>query len=68
MIKIKHLLDTVEADDGERMWVELIGLTADLREWCSVTQLLGHLGPPMSIWQWYQDHPEGYEYFRGKYH
>ncbi|HWB20163.1 MAG TPA: DUF488 family protein [Phycisphaerales bacterium] len=68
MIKIKHLLETVEPDDGKRIWVESIGLTRDLQEWCSVTHLLSNLGPPMTIWRWYQDHPEGYEYFRGKYH
>jgi len=68
MIKIKHLLDTVEASDGHRMWVEPIGLTKDLWAWCSVTHLLSGLGPPMAIWEWFQDHPEGYDYFRGKYH
>jgi uncharacterized protein YeaO (DUF488 family) len=68
MIKIKHLLDTVESGDGERMWVEPIGLTRDLTEWCSVTHTLTSLGPPMTLWRWFQDHPEGYDYFRGKYH
>ena len=27
MIKIKHLLDAVERDDGTRIWIEPIGLT-----------------------------------------
>lgn len=68
MIKIKHLLDAVEPDDGERLWVEPIGLTADLQEWCSVKHVLTNLGPPMTVWRWYQDHPDGYEYFRARYH
>ena len=27
MIKVKHLMDAVEGDDGQRMWVEAVGLT-----------------------------------------
>ncbi len=68
MIKIKHLLETVEGDDGDRLWVEPIGLTADLREWCKVQYVLSTLGPPMKLWEWFQEHPDGYDYFRGKYH
>jgi uncharacterized protein YeaO (DUF488 family) len=68
MIKIKHLLDTPEDDDGARLWVEPIGLTADLREWCAVNHMVSNLGPPMTVWRWFQSHPEGYEYFRAKYH
>lgn len=68
MIKIKHLLDAAETEDGERIWIEPIGLTKDLQEWCTVTHLLSTLGPPIKIWQWFQEHPEGYDYFRGKYH
>lgn len=68
MIKIKHLFDAVEPDDGQRLWVEPIGLTRDLAEWCSAHHVLSHLGPPVVLWRWFQDHPEGYEYFRGKYH
>ena len=68
MVKIKQLFDAVEPDDGERLWVEPIGLTADLREWCNVNYLLMHLAPPMAIWRWYQNHPNGYDYFRSKYH
>jgi len=29
MIYVKHLLDAVEKTDGQRMWVEPIGLTRD---------------------------------------
>lgn len=68
MIKIKHLLETVEPDDGARLWVEPIGVTNDLREWCQVHHLMMHIGPPMPLWQWFQDHPDGYAYFRSKYH
>ena len=68
MIRIKHLLDAAEKDDKERIWVEPIGLTKDLQEWCYVTQVLSNLGPPVELWRWFQDHPEGYDYFRGKYH
>lgn len=68
MIKIKHLLDQVDPDDGNRIWVEPFGLTKDLQEWCSVTHLLSKLGPPMELWRWFDEHPDGYDYFRGKYH
>jgi uncharacterized protein YeaO (DUF488 family) len=68
MIKIKHLLEPIADDDGQRLWVEPIGLTRDLAEWCRVDHVLPHLGPPKELWEWFQDHPDGYEYFRGKYH
>ena len=68
MIKIKHLMESVEQDDGERLWVEPIGLTTDLRQWCSVDHVLTHIGPPMRLWRWFGEHPEGYEYFRARYH
>lgn len=68
MIKVKHLLDAVEADDGLRMWVEPSGLTKDLREWCKVEHVMPHLGPPKDIWEWFEAHPDGYEVFRGQYH
>jgi uncharacterized protein YeaO (DUF488 family) len=68
VLKVKHLLDPVEPDDGLRLWVESIGLTQDLREWCKVDQMLPHFGPPKELWNWYDAHPQGYEYFRGRYH
>jgi len=68
MIKVKHFLDTVEADDGQRLWVEPIGVTRDLRELCLVDHVLTHLGPPMKLWQWYEEHPDGYDAFRAQYH
>ena len=68
MIKVKHLLDEAEADDGQRIWVEPIGLTLDLREWCRIDHVLSHLGPPRELWMWFEDHPQAYDYFRGQYH
>ncbi len=68
MIQVKHLLDTVEPTDGQRIWVEPIGLTLDLREWCRIDHVLNHLGPAMKLWEWFENHPQGYEYFRAKYH
>jgi uncharacterized protein YeaO (DUF488 family) len=68
MIKIKHLLDTVEKDDRDRIWVEPIGCTRDLQEWCSVNHVLCHLGPPLKLWRWFEQNPAGYEEFRARYH
>ncbi|MCC6423892.1 MAG: DUF488 family protein [Phycisphaerales bacterium] len=68
MIKIKHLMDVAEEDDGKRLWVEPVGLTRDLVEWCRVDLLLMHLGPPKKLWNWFGNHPDGYEAFRGDYH
>ena len=68
MIKIKHLLDAVEPDDGQRISVEPINLTRDLREWCKVDHVLCHLGPPKKLWEWFEEHPDGYDYFRAQYH
>ena len=30
--------------------------------------MLCHLGPPIHLWTWFEQHPDGYEFFRGKYH
>ena len=68
MIKIKHFLDSVEKDDGQRIWVEPIGLTKDLKELCSIDHVLSHLGPNIKLWSWFEEHPEGYDYFRSQYH
>ena len=68
MIKAKHFLDRVEADDGPRLWVESIGLTKDLQEWRGVDHVLPHLGPPRDLWDWFDTHPDGYEAFRRRYH
>ncbi|MCS7032500.1 MAG: DUF488 family protein, partial [Phycisphaerae bacterium] len=68
MIRVKHFLDPVEGEDGHRLWVETIGLTRDLRALCSVHHVLSHLGPPMKLWLWLEQHPDGYEHFRSQYH
>jgi uncharacterized protein YeaO (DUF488 family) len=68
MIKVKHLMDPVEADDGQRLWVEAVGLTKDLRSWCQVGHVLPHLGPSAQVSEWFEQHPDGYDYFRGQYH
>jgi uncharacterized protein YeaO (DUF488 family) len=68
MIKIKHLFDAVENDDGARLWIEAIGLTIDLRQWCKVDHLLCHIGPPHHLAEWFEQHPDGYAYFRACYH
>ena len=68
MIKVKHFLDPVEPDDGQRIWAEPFGLTKELREWCKVGHVLTHLGPPRALWDWFEEHPDGYDYFRARYH
>lgn len=68
MIKIKHFMDGPEQDDGTRIWVEPMGLTRDLREMCDVHLVFAHLGPPRELWEWFEQHPTGYEFFRGRYH
>ena len=68
MIKVKHFMAPIEQDDGLRIWVEPIGLTTDLREWCKVDKVLPHLGPQKHIWAWFDDHPDAWEEFRGRYH
>ncbi|HZK81859.1 MAG TPA: DUF488 family protein [Humisphaera sp.] len=68
MIKVKHFLEAAETSDGQRIWAEPVGLTKDLCEWCRVDHVLSHLGPPRELWDWFLEHPDGYEYFRGAYH
>jgi uncharacterized protein YeaO (DUF488 family) len=68
MIKVKHIFDALESDDGQRIWIEPYGLTADLRQWCRVDHVLCHLGPSKRVAQWFDDHPDGYEHFRASYH
>jgi len=68
MIKAKHFLDRIEADDGTRLWVESVGLTRDLQEWQSVDHVIPHLGPPCDLWNWFARHPDDYEKFRDRYH
>ncbi|MFT3786785.1 MAG: DUF488 family protein [Tepidisphaeraceae bacterium] len=68
MLKVKHLFDAAEHDDGGRLWVESVGLTKDLVEWCSVDHLLCNAAPPRKLANWYEKHPESYDQFRSQYH
>ena len=70
MIKVKHFMDDVEPDDGQRLWVEPVGLTRDLRLWCQVHAALTHYGPPRQICAWFeaQHDARAYDYFRAAYH
>ena len=68
MIKIKNLFDAIEGDDGSRLWVEPIGLTKDLAQWCQVDHVLCHIAPPTKLTDWFEEHPDGYGYFRTQYH
>lgn len=68
MILVKHLMDRVEPEDGQRLWIEPIDLTRDLREWCRVDYRMASLSPERRLWNWFQRHADGYEYFRGMYH
>ena len=68
MIRVKHLMDAPEADDGVRLWVEGVGLTQDLQAWCHVGQVADHLGPPPKLARWLAKHPDHYDDFRGRYH
>ena len=68
MFMVKHLMDPAASDDGERLFVEAGGLTKDLAAWCEVKHVLCHLGPPRELVKWFEEHPDGYEYFRGRYH
>jgi uncharacterized protein YeaO (DUF488 family) len=68
MINIKHFMDAVEPNDGNRIWVEPIGLTTDLKQWCQVNHTLCHVAPPRDLWDWFAAHPDGYEFFRARYH
>ena len=68
MVSVKHFLDTIEPEDGQRIWVEPIGLTHELKDWCQVSSILSHLGPPRAIWDWFSEHPDGYDFSRIRYH
>ena len=67
MIKVKHLLDPIEADDGERLWIEPIGLTRDLREMCAIDRLLSHFGPSRQLADDFDAHPHRYDFFLAEY-
>lgn len=68
MIRIKHLMDTVDNDDGPRLLVERDGLTRDLTEWCAVDHVLTNVAPPKALARWFERHPSEYTHFREMYH
>ncbi|HZZ44309.1 MAG TPA: DUF488 family protein [Tepidisphaeraceae bacterium] len=68
MFKVKHFLEPLESDDGHRFWVEPFGVTRDLRDMCHIDQIMDHVAPPKALWEWFENHPQGYEYFRARYH
>jgi len=68
MINIKHLMDASDPADGERLWIEPVGLCKDLQEWCAAKHSLPQIAPPKKLWEWFDEHPDGYDYFRAKYH
>jgi uncharacterized protein YeaO (DUF488 family) len=68
MINVKHFMDSIEPTDGSRIWVEPIGLTKDLIEWCQVTHTLCHAAPPQKLCDWLDLHPDGYDFFQAEYH
>jgi uncharacterized protein YeaO (DUF488 family) len=68
MIKVKSVFDPVERDDGLRIWVEPIGLTRDLQQWCDVDYVLPQIGPPLRVWNELRQKPDSYDYFATKYH
>jgi uncharacterized protein YeaO (DUF488 family) len=68
MINVKHFMDSIEPTDGSRVWVEPIGLTKDLTEWCQINFILCHVAPPQNLCDWLHLHPDGYDYFQAQYH
>src|SRR5437764_10045538 len=67
MIRVKHLLDDAETCDGQRIWIEPIGLCKDMRQWCHVDHVLSHLGPKLATWEEWERHPDAYDKFRASY-
>lgn len=68
MVKVKHLMDRIEIGDGERVWVEPVGLAKDLRAWCAVDHVGTEFAPPLEFWERFEEHPEKYDEFRSAYH
>lgn len=68
MLQIKSLFDKPEPQDGLRLWVGPIGLTKDLAQWCNVDRWLKEGSPTAVLGQWFEEHPQGWDYFRGMHH
>lgn len=67
MIKVKHLMDPIEDDDGLRIWVEPIGLTRDLAEWCHIDNVIAPLAPSQRT-IFVATHSEGFDYYVARFH
>jgi uncharacterized protein YeaO (DUF488 family) len=67
MIRLKHLFDSIEKEDGERIWIEGIGLTRDLVEWCQITHVMTTLGPSTELAGWFEEHPSCFDFFEAQY-
>jgi uncharacterized protein YeaO (DUF488 family) len=67
MIRIKHLFDSVDTQDGERIWIEPIGLTRDFVEWCKITHVMSSLGPSKEMVEWLDQHPSCFDFFEAQY-
>ena len=67
MIFVKHLFDVPQAQDGERIWIDSIGLTRDLIEWCQIAHVMTNLGPSKETAAWFEEHPAGFDFFEAEY-
>jgi uncharacterized protein YeaO (DUF488 family) len=67
MIKVKYLLDPVDPDDGQRIWVERYGLTKDLQEWCQVDHVITEVAPSPALLYHLERDPDGFHVFRKAY-
>jgi uncharacterized protein YeaO (DUF488 family) len=67
MILVKHLFDEPAPEDGERIWIEPIGLTRDLIEWCQIAHVMTNLAPSKETAAWFQEHPAGFDFFEAEY-
>lgn len=67
VIKVKHLMDALEEDDGVRIWVEPIGLTRDLAEWCSIDNVIPQMTPSQKT-IFVATHAEGFDYYVQRFH
>jgi uncharacterized protein YeaO (DUF488 family) len=68
ILVVKHIMDTVEPGDGFRVWIEPVGLTRDFVEWFRITCAIPCIAPPAALCDWFEQHPDGYDYFCAGYH
>ncbi|HQY88068.1 MAG TPA: DUF488 family protein [Tepidisphaeraceae bacterium] len=61
-------MDSVDNEDGPRLFVDRSGLTRDLTEWCAVDHVLANVAPPKALVRWFERHPSEYAHFRAMYH